>query len=355
MLVIIYNRVLEANYLVNSFVHYGISTKELGLSSLEYANPREILLTNSIAHDLSHHRSPSQQTSLLLTRVFHELNHKLTDKNAWLKDSTIYNIALLALTAMCFGEIAALKAHMAALHKILELRGGLQSLMWAPQVISKLQMIDLVLALSSGTDPYFLESSSLVGSSRALVPKNNHYTEPSYYTCLDPRLKDILTELRELTASVNKHAGDKRKITFKVFIPAFSSISARLLKLERILDRPIDECLCIGMLTFLVGFFQAPAKGSVFAHLIQRIRTVATYGQSKGNNIPKSISAWLLILAAMSVLDLTETWLRETWTGTMGLDLCWEDVDRMVHELVWIDSVHDNLGRRAFQRLSRYS
>jgi len=83
-----------------------------------------ILLVTSASNDFRLHQPLSRPTIFHLKRTLKLLNKQLNNKGAYLADTTTYTIVTLAVLASMFGDLAATKAHMAGLQRIVQLRGG---------------------------------------------------------------------------------------------------------------------------------------------------------------------------------------------------------------------------------------
>jgi hypothetical protein len=91
---------------------------------------RAALFTSSAINDLaiSSRREPSRETSFYLRQTLLALHSKLDTRDAHRADSTILVVITLALLSIVFGDWVAASAHMAGLHRVVELCGGLKFL-----------------------------------------------------------------------------------------------------------------------------------------------------------------------------------------------------------------------------------
>lgn len=83
-------------------------------------------------------RSPVPDTWSHLQRAIALLNERLSLGDVSLQKSTVYNLALLALTEGLFDDHAAIKAHLLGLHKMVQLLGGMHCLHENPMLHYKL-------------------------------------------------------------------------------------------------------------------------------------------------------------------------------------------------------------------------
>lgn len=78
--------------------------------------------------DFLHRRSPVPDTLSHLQQAIALLNERLSLGDVSLQGSTVYNVALLALTAGLFDDHVAVRAHILGLHKMVQLLGGIRYL-----------------------------------------------------------------------------------------------------------------------------------------------------------------------------------------------------------------------------------
>ncbi|KPM36274.1 hypothetical protein AK830_g10297 [Neonectria ditissima] len=85
---------------------------------------RAILLLTSASNDLVLQRPLSGTTYRHFRRVLPLLNRRLSEKDAYENDITLYVVGILASIAVLFGDYSAAHAHAVGLSEILRLRGG---------------------------------------------------------------------------------------------------------------------------------------------------------------------------------------------------------------------------------------
>ena len=93
-----------------------------------------VLLATCAFDDISKGQPLAKATRFHLQRTLSLLNKKLSEREACCNDLTIYIVITLALMASLFGEHAAAETHLAGLHQIIELAGGLGKLRQKPKL-----------------------------------------------------------------------------------------------------------------------------------------------------------------------------------------------------------------------------
>ncbi|KAI9146863.1 hypothetical protein HJFPF1_13431 [Paramyrothecium foliicola] len=358
----VFLRISEATTVLEALIDFKFPSTRPVLPPLDDTMVQGMMLINSATHDHGQHRPFADVSASILAKALNLLNQKLAKADAVRDISTIFTIAFLATVAGSTGEVDAFKAHLSGLHKTIKLRGGFRSLDPWPKLQEKIESLDMVLALSLGSDPYFLISTSAERDTSPGDPPADSDTASSagspngassFFQRLDPRLRAIFYDLKDMNALLNQHFNNAKKVDFKVYSPSWKSISTRLLHLERKLDKPLDMCICLGMLCFFLSLFKMPTKLPTYRYINDRLREANKGIRDSKQLPPPAILKWLVIMSAMSVVDPMEPWLHEAWTAAVKSGVSWEDVHKQVKEVLWIDKAHDNLGKAAYAVLSR--
>ncbi|CAM1501323.1 Fc.00g104850.m01.CDS01 [Cosmosporella sp. VM-42] len=313
-----------------------------------------ILLTTYALHDFSMRRPLAKTSRFYLGRTLALLNEQLSDDKAYMLDSTMYVMLCLTVMACIFGDYTATSAHISGLQRIVHLRGGFEYLRLQHKLHFKLESADLVWCLSFGGVPRFLEDP-LTWDPFFIGPwpiSDNRMTQLSSSDRLDPRLLATFHDLQYLAALVNDHYQTKTRLRANLFQPAMSSIQARLLKLKDMpTDRP-SQGLCLAALAFLTTTFQLPGSRLPYTYLAHRLRNCYDSIISPSPEL-ENIFLWLLMVCAISVIDVDESWIRASWKAVVKPELLWEEARASLDNVMWIGCIHDELGREAFSALMR--
>lgn len=341
----------------DELIDYNEPYSRPNLPPLDDAIIQGILLINSVAYDQGQRRPFAEKSALITAKTLNLLNKKLDTREAFLEASTIYTISFLAAAAGATGDLVALNAHMKGLHRIVSLKGGAQCLGSLMQY--KVGTLDMVLALSLGSKPYFLtgpqpvEDSSLIYAPTLLDPYL--ILGPSYVRLVDARVKVLFQELEDLTILLNRYFNAKQKVDARVYYPAIRSVSTGLLRIECALTAPADICICLGMLCFILSIFQMPSQLPTYTYTIGRLRCAIRDIRNLQGDIPQGLIQWCLVMSAISMFDPMDPWLHTVWTQTQEPGVPWAKVRQQLKQVLWIDTVHDNLGKAAFTVLTTES
>lgn len=311
-----------------------------------------ILLTNSAVRDHSQRQQPTEATRFHLSKTLALLNERLTDKDSYLMDSTIYTVLSLAVMAAIFGDLPATRAHLIGLQRVIDLRGGYPYLQQQPKLQFKVDTADLVWCLAFGGTPLFLSDDiSYVPLYRPLAPIEDDYRQQHIPDdLLDPRLLFAFRDLQYLTFLINESYENNTRIHASLFQPMYSSVQARLLKLKDCAQDVLSECFCLGALAFLSTTFRIPGRRLEYPYLARRLGKAC---QKMDTTTPElqTLTFWLLMVCGISVFEFNEPWLHVTWAAVQQPVTTWNDAREILKSIIWVPSLQDTMGKQLFASL----
>ena len=168
---------------------------------------------------------------------------------------------------------------------------------------------------------------------------------------VDPRLAQCFVDLQRFAAAVNAATPD-RPMPSTVFQGIVSSIQYRLIALQETLADFLAECLRLGMLAFLTTTFQMPGNVVRYPYLARRFRDC--YRAVEKTPELADLVRWLLVIGAVSVCGPEEAWLRAGWAVDVAGEekQSWGRTRERLRDVMWIDGLHDEPGRAAFEALN---
>lgn len=86
-----------------------------------------ILFTVGLLHDAALGGKLSKKTSFHVWKTLNLLTQNIADQDLALADSTVATIVSMCMVAELFGDHQSAAAHVAGMHQIVELRGGIES------------------------------------------------------------------------------------------------------------------------------------------------------------------------------------------------------------------------------------
>ena len=166
-----------------------------------------------------------------------------------------------------------------------------------------------------------------------------------YYTW-DYRLQNTFKDLRDFSCLANQLSPTSQKLKPEAFQEIMLSIQYRLLQLH--FSEPLQEALRVGLLAYESTIFLqiqgTKLKSESFRdQMKEAIQAVPVLGEATAN-----AKLWLLLVGSMMVFEGTEEWLVQTIRTLAGRQ-GWEDVRARVRDVMWIDVIHDNPGRKAYE------
>ncbi|KAK4244159.1 hypothetical protein C7999DRAFT_44144 [Corynascus novoguineensis] len=332
-----------------------------------------ILFTAQAFHDVATGRPYGTVALHHLAKALRLLQESLNDRKKAVDISTMAVVTSLAMAAAITGDLETAAKHMDGLKKIVELRGGLQSLAMASMIEHKARSIDIALAVGLGHDLRFTQDDELSWSPQIARGRRAarrfseldaallQFGESRVMTMrLDPRLLNVWADLREfseLANSVTSRRGPK--VPAKTASLLEQSVPHRLLRLGI-----FHEFLRICMLAYvkmLLIRLKGIGKKMVFLsewlkRVLTRFRTNINHQLLLGGDPAAAVKLllWGAFIAGVAIFDDSEEiWLNDLLQHSLAvLELrTWDDTRAVLKEFLWIDAVFDEPGRQLFQRL----
>ncbi|KAF4977655.1 hypothetical protein FZEAL_5845 [Fusarium zealandicum] len=302
----------------------------------------------------------SPETHRHLRKTIHLLQDKIQDGQRQLEDTTASAIIALAMMADTVGDAQAFEAHSKGLRDIIKMRGGLQGFKHNRQVQIKLCRVDLGWSIKNGCRPEIWKGDV---SWEPLFENVLHMSAPTLEApssdflattaSWDYRLLNVFKDLRDFSGLANQLMTGREKLRPEHFQEMMLSIQYRLLLLDYTIDaNPLHEAIRLGLLAFEATLFiKLPGckfKSAQFAEQIRdAIEAVPVDGETVAN-----IKLWLLLIGSIMVFEGSESWLVQSIQSLVGRQT-WAEVRKRVKQIVWVDSVHDIPGRKAFEATLR--
>ncbi|KAL2135127.1 hypothetical protein VTI74DRAFT_9720 [Chaetomium olivicolor] len=143
-----------------------------------------------------------------LSKALTHLQRSFDDREEAIKLSTMAVVTALAMAAVIAGDLTTAARHMDGLQRILQLRGGIESLGANSMIEHKARAIDLGLAMALGSDLRFSQDSDISWSPQIAIDRSaSRFPELKLVLRLhqrpDPRLLNVWADLREFSRLVN--------------------------------------------------------------------------------------------------------------------------------------------------------
>ncbi|KPM35151.1 hypothetical protein AK830_g11423 [Neonectria ditissima] len=305
----------------------------------------------------------SPQTQRRLRSTIRLLQEKIQDRETQLEDTTMSVVTTLAMLADASSDTAAFEAHVTGLKEMVRMRGGLAAFNHNRQLQIKLCRVDLGWALSHGSKPEiyngkiswepFLETALQTSTIPYQHTPFSRIQNP--VEALDYKLRNVFVDLRDFSGMANSLIANHEKLRPELFQEIMLSIQCRLLSLEYAADlHPLEESIRLGLLAFESTVFLQTAKlgvklrSELFAHQLHRA-IVKLHVKVPGY---ADLKLWLLLVGSILVFNGDEAWLLKS-INELSCNQTWAEVRGRVKEVMWIDIIHDEPGRCAFETAQR--
>lgn len=215
--------------------------------------------------------------------------------------------------------------------------------------------VDLAYTLHTGQPPLFIDANSgpptdSLAESVAIAPcvECDAQLPPVIKTFLDDdRVASVFVDLQRLSCNLN-HRHRLQGLDLKL---AICSVQHRLLMLDGNTEGHMAETLRLAMLVFLTTTFEMPEKtGQRYPFLTRRFQEscCALIARAAASEVWNDLLLWLLAVGGMALLGPDEAWLRREWRKVMPAGEEWPLVRRRLKRFLWIDALHDKIGRDLF-------
>lgn len=316
---------------------------------------------------------PSNTSMRYKAKALCLLQKRLGEDSLAISNTTIVAVVTLLFFTALKGDHECATKHMAGLHKIVTLRGGLYSLKENKQVhLSVCRCVerspfgyktddttlmlstpraDLSVALVNGTLPLFSSEGQSWGRDSALPsPPRPPIPSCPVARIVDPRLSDIESELRTICASANRTFHTKEKLTPGAFQDQLIRIEYCLMAL---MFSPADfnETLRLGLLAFATAIFLQPQGVKVWFERLSRKLRDSIFTADWAMIEILGYRLWLLFVAGLSDPTVDDGhWLHPLlFSALQDAQLTtWESVRSRLKSFPWIDTLHDAGGKRLF-------
>ncbi|CAG9985616.1 unnamed protein product [Clonostachys byssicola] len=279
------------------------------------------------------------------------------DQEAKIADSTLGTILKLASAAHFCGDTQAAVQHMRGVHRIVEIRGGL-NVFDGTELQFETCRYDLSIALLSGLKPFFFtsEESFIPYPEELLILDDEHKDSPEHTSFLCHVQNDLALAwrvLRRFCSLANLGVHTRRRMRPGLILDTMNSVMYRLLHMEFAVDST-EECIRLGLLAFshhvFLQWHEIRPTSSYFSHTY---RSQILQSDSFKRLSPHLI-VWFLMFAAISLFKSSaEMWLEDAlreYIDKSGLRK-WKDVQEMMNSTMWVAALDEQPARRIFNSI----
>ncbi len=170
---------------------------------------------------------------------------------------------------------------------------------------------------------------------------------------VDSDLAAVFHTLQYTTILFNKHYYTQTPIKGALLQECLGFVQSRLIAIDGQPKDELSECLHLAMMAFFATTFRLPGQ---YEHpcctsLASRLQASYTAAHASIVNLPDSISIWLMFVCLVSADNRHELYSWPRWQEIAARGLSWEEIWAQLKQVMWIDTFHDDLGRRTFEAL----
>lgn len=214
---------------------------------------------------------------------------------------------------------------------------------------------DLTVALLAESKPLFMSINLSWEPYINNRQKNSCTSIPKGILITDEKIRHIWSDLQEFNRSANLAFQTGQKMDYILFTEILISVQYRLMLLD-IHSELAEKTICAGMLAFSTNVFLQIKGLAIPLHDVFAQLRGSIMGLGFKDNETLEFKLWLLFIARVCVVAETESvWLQNEIKVTLeALHLAsWKDVRKRLKLYLWIDTIHDECGRKAFEEVTQ--
>ncbi|VUC27418.1 unnamed protein product [Clonostachys rosea] len=307
------------------------------------------------------------RASGLLSQVLVALQQAIEDNKTATADTTIGAILFLTLAADMTGDMSGTMNHLKGLQKIVSIRGGVRKLN-STQLQGKTYRADLQFSMISGLRPcFYVDDLTWEPFFKSIKTKTIHCAKLETYLIpsvgfVDPRLSTIWSDVQELCAIVDLSILTRRKIRPELYQEVLVSIQYRLLHLyfsgcstdvcggQKWKD--VHEAIRLGILGLTTTLFLYREKvNTSYAAIVSRLNAILLKLGEPGDHREWELRIWLLFMVSVTLGGGGDRFDPLLARGLEALRIkSWAGTRQFLKSLLWIDLLHDQVGRMVYGR-----
>ncbi|OAG45530.1 hypothetical protein AYO21_00166 [Fonsecaea monophora] len=278
-----------------------------------------------------------------------------TDEDLKIALPTMMVVIALALHARMIGDYDTAKRHMEGLCMMINLRGGIETILLKTRLAIEIFRCDIGLAIETGLTPTFFSACSSGEAYRPFphlmlvsVPESTDATTCRLYherflNVIDKDLATVWRALKGFCLQINRAARTKRKLSEEFLLEATASVMYRLLHMS-FATGSLDAAIRLGLLAFSSQVFLQLPDFRVRRTTLSSAYQQALAGLDTLDDKWRPLLLWLLVVGRITVLeDTSDIWLSPWLKSTIkryGID-SWTGFRDMMDSVMWIGLVFD--------------
>lgn len=174
--------------------------------------------------------------------------------------------------------------------------------------------------------------------------------QDNFVTELDNDLAKAYSIVKDFSARINLAHKTQNKLPKELLVDAMASIMYRLMHMSYG-HGSLDECIRLGLLTYSSSIFLQWRDTKMSYHYFSTAYRECLTSSHFSDMVPHCFQLWLLMTGAVSIFNENDDqWLKPNLLSIISscsLD-SWDQARDILHSIMWIDLLHDHLGKRYF-------
>ncbi|KAG9254838.1 uncharacterized protein F5Z01DRAFT_98501 [Emericellopsis atlantica] len=301
---------------------------------------------------------------LYLTRTLQLLRQRLDspDNPGVNANSTMMTIVLLALVSEEIEPGENIANHLAGLEKLVGLRGGLSRVRsQGEELWTKVCRMDIVVAIRFDTKPRFFRDTMswssylLKNQLKERRPDANAEELAQYISAKNTDLGNVWLDCKIFCDLANLAHQSGNLMRSEDFAEIMLSILYRLLHHSRMAD-VVQETLRLGMLAYITSIYLGETSIGIDQrrHLMHLFTSSLTKLEVNVETIPAPLGFWLLFIWHTLTSPPDAAAHLDAWLARLAEQLDvddWEEARTLLKASLWINVLHDHMGKRVFDTL----
>ncbi|KIL95496.1 hypothetical protein FAVG1_00233 [Fusarium avenaceum] len=292
-----------------------------------------------------------------LSQTLELLKKRLGSKEA-LSDQTLSIIMSLINQEQLVDHYSEAEAHMAGMKRIVDLRGGLESMENLAMVV-KICRTDILFTMQQSRYPTFyrdhMPQLRNLLTSRGFILRRTSEAYSIQHGRLDSVLKESLFDIMGVCRLFNEHL-EQKPLDVVEFQEALISICYRLLQFRTLNEsrsrHDIQSAYHLGLMIFMVSvhWYNYQSRLAKPGHIAGRVKEV----RGMLDEHEDEFALWVLVLGGISVLGKDDrAWilsgLRDK-ASVLGVTT-WNEARKCLVKFPWINVIHDEPSRKLWDEM----
>lgn len=170
---------------------------------------------------------------------------------------------------------------------------------------------------------------------------------------VDPNLATVFTHLQHTAILLNMHHHSKTPVNGALIRQCLGFVHSSIIDLDSRLVDNVSKCLHVGMMVFLATTFRLPGSHEHYycKSLAEKIKVLYNAARPLLQDQHGILDVWLMLMGQIC-LDSGVQHQGVSWSLSEVSQSGWDETRRRLQRVMWIDTFHDDIGRKAFEKLT---